>query len=153
MVAFMKPLTAFIATCPFLLSTTPVQAMSFTADVIDGNVLQYVGTGKPTILPYTNNSRFYNKQSNFVLYIRRANEFAENESDKIDTAEFLPAFEQWVEEQDFSGLCPRFGDAKTERMWADNGMELLSSSAEQPYSLLQIQLHIEYQIFYRKIKE
>ena len=145
-IKFMQALIDFIQTCPFLGIDGTITGAPFRKDIMDGNALMYVGTGKPQPQPYTNGSLLMTKQANFVLQFRRS---LIDPIFNVEMADFMAAFEEWIENENYTGEPPRFSSVQGygERIWADNGM-LLDVNDDPVYMLFQVQLHIDYMVFY-----
>lgn len=137
----------FIETCPFLAVDGRIEGAPFRKDVIDGNALMYVGTGKPQPNKFVAGGLILTKQANFVLQFRRS---LIDPIFNVEMADIMAAFEEWVENENYTGTPPRFSNMgyPNERIWADNGMLLDVYDEPQQFMLFQVQLHIEYAIFY-----
>lgn len=145
-IMFMQKMIDFIETCTFLGIDGTITGAPFQKDIIDGNALMYVGTGKPNPDKFVNGSLLMTKQANFVLQFRRS---IIDPIFNVEMADLMAAFEEWVEYENYTGIPPRFSTVigYNERIWADNGM-LLDVNENPDFMLFQVQLHINYMVFY-----
>lgn len=90
---------------------------------------------------------YLSKQYNAVLYARG---WTVDDVVRLENVDFLDNFQQWVEEQQYMGLTPIFGDnPDDEVITAQNGM-LFELAEDGQTGLYQIQLSITYEKHYER---
>ena len=147
---FMKPILAFVKTCPFLgeyyINLDPIGTRRFTVSKPNASALESIGSamiGEPKIDVHGNMRT--NRQANFNLWLLRE---SNHNVLRTETANFLLNFEQWVEQQQFDQLCPKLSSHEytkaKEFMWADNGIYFSEWEDKSEASIYLVQLHISY---------
>jgi hypothetical protein len=118
-----------------------VGELRFVNSISEANALEYRGTPQPTPRYDILGNVYLEKQANFVLLLSR---MKDDDIKSTTISNLLFNLEEWVEEQNFLGLCPKLGDdPETERMWADNG-RWYSGTEDEAIDIYQVQIHIKY---------
>ena len=157
-----KPIAEFILTCPFLgkyhIDASEISTQMLTDDGADkakgGVAIESIGSTQITTLKNILGDETTNRQLNYQVWLRRQ---SNHEPLRNETANFLFNFEQWVEQSQFRGLCPKISqdkeDQKRETMWADGGMYFGQWEDGSEVSLYLVQLHISYYNSYKEDEE
>ena len=88
------------------------------------------------------------KQYNLVLYARN---WTINDVIRLENTEFLENFQEWVDQQQYTGQTPKFGDDPEEEIiTAQNGMLYLLDPNGQS-GVYQVQISITFEKHYERM--
>ena len=135
----------WLNTCPLMDIFTDGQHIDWTDSSAGNYGIAPVGCVSVETTTDILGNVYKRKQYNIVLYARN---WTVDDVVRLENTEFLDEFQNWVEEQQFAGLTPKFGDdPDSEEITAQNGM-LFEMSEDGQTGLYQIQLAVNYEIHY-----
>lgn len=140
-------LREWLSTCPYLDDFSQGQHIDWAGPTAGNYGIAPVGCSIIEVACDIQGNCRIGKQYNAVLYARN---WTVDDVVRLENAEFLDNFQQWVEEQQYMGLTPKFGDnPDDEVITAQNGM-LFELADDGQTGLYQIQLSITYEKYYER---
>lgn len=145
--SILETMRQWLSTCPYL-DTFSGGHIDWT----DNSALDYgiMPTGSVTIRTEEDvlGNRIVYKQYNLALYARG---WTVDDVVRLENSTFLEDLADWVEEQQMSGLTPKFGDdPDSEEITAQNGM-LYQLDPNGQTGLYQIQIAVTYEKHYERM--
>ena len=145
--SILETMRQWLSTCPYLDAFSGGHI-----DWTDNSALDYgiMPTGSVTIRTEEDvlGNRIVYKQYNLALYGRG---WTVDDVVRLENSTFLEDLADWVEEQQMSGLTPKFGDdPDSEEITAQNGM-LYQLDPNGQTGLYQIQIAVTYEKHYERM--
>ena len=151
--AYLPTLTDWIATYS---SSEPIGGFEWNINVIEfdanaapgSNMMDYAGRQPPSIQKDILGNQIFTITDNFILYIRRR---ADMDFERVQGANFLQAFNDWVTWQTINGLTPKFGNTMQhdETIYTSSGMQWQDVEGQAGVIDYMWQISLTYHLEYR----
>lgn len=137
----------WLSGCPYLDAFTGGQHIDWTNPTAGNYGVMPTGCSDVGIAEDIMGGVIKYKQYNLSMYARN---WTVDDVVRLENTEFLDRFQDWVDDQQFGGHTPKFGDdPDTEVISAQNGM-LFELSPDGQTGLYQVQITISYEKHYEK---
>ena len=147
MISIIQALREWINTCPYMDDFTGGQHVDWTDSVAGNYGIMPTGCADTQVVSDIMGNVVKHKQYNASIYARN---WTVDDIVRLENAEFIDRFQFWVEDQQYKGLTPKFGDnPEDEVINAQNGM-LFELSQDGQTGLYQIQLSVTFEKHYER---
>lgn len=127
---------------------TWLQTYAGFTDVFDvssrntNQLIDFLGTETLDVIPYVRQGSKRILRNDYLLNVSKP--FLQL-AERKDNADFLVAFQKWVDAESFNNRVPLMGNHGRQRTWVD-AQQFVVSDKDTEMAVYQIRLHISYEV-------
>lgn len=127
---------------------TWLQTYTGFTDVFDvssrntNQLIDFLGTETLEVIPYVRQGSKRILRNDYLLNVSKP--FLQL-AERKDNADFLVAFQKWVDTESFNNRVPLMGNHGRQRTWVD-AQQFVVSDKDTEMAVYQIRLHISYEV-------
>lgn len=107
-----------------------------------GQLIDFLGTETLEVIPYVRQGSRRRLRNDYLLNVSKP--FLQL-AERKDNADFLVAFQKWVDTESFSNRVPELGNHGRQRTWVD-AQQFVVNDTDTETAVYQIRLHISYEV-------